>query len=160
MIRPANSKDVDELLRLEHACFDHDLLTRTDFRNALRAAKSLILVEDDGGSLAAYALLRMQGRKGHLLSLAVDPEQRRRGLGRALILAAEEAALARGARHMQLELREDNGAAAALYASLGYRHHGTWLAYYEDESDAHCMQKTLAGEPGAEPHNHVGFEIR
>lgn len=147
MIRSATTQDVDELLRLEHLCFEHDRLKRTDFRNALRAARSLVLVADDGERLAAYALLRMQGRLGHLLSLAVDPAARRRGLGRALIAAAEDAARTRGARHMQLELREDNGAAAALYESLGYRHHGTWLAYYEDESDAHRMQKTLAGEP-------------
>jgi len=149
MIRPATSKDVDELLRLENLCFEHDRLKRTDFRNALRAARSLVLVTDDGERLAAYALLKMQGRLGHLLSLAVDPEQRRRGLGRALIAAVEDAARTRGARHMQLELREDNGAAEALYKSLGYRHHGTWLAYYEDESDAHCMQKTLAEEAAA-----------
>ena len=146
MIRPAQSRDIDALLRLENACFEHDRLKRTDFRNALRASRSLLLVADDGDAIAAYALLKMQGRLGHLLSLAVDPEARRRGLGRALIAAAEEAARARGARHMQLELREDNGAAEALYESLGYRHHGTWLAYYEDESDAHCMQKALPEE--------------
>lgn len=147
MIRLATTQDVDELLRLEHLCFEHDRLKRTDFRNALRAARSLLLVHDGGDGLGAYALLRMQGRLGHLLSLAVDPEQRRRGLGRALILAVEDAARTRGARHMQLELREDNGAAQTLYRSLGYRHHGTWVAYYEDESDAHRMQKTLAEEP-------------
>ena len=146
MIRPAQSRDVDALLRLEQLCFEHDRLKRTDFRNALRASRSLLLVADDGDAIAAYALLKMQGRLGHLLSLAVDPEARRRGFGRALISAAEEAARARGARHMQLELREDNGAAEALYKSLGYRHHGTWLAYYEDDSDAHCMQKALPEE--------------
>ena len=79
----------------------------------------------------------------------MDPAARRRGFGRALIAAAEDETRSRGGRHMQLELREDNGAAEALYKSLGYRHHGTWLAYYEDESDAHCMQKTLAEEPAA-----------
>jgi len=146
MIRPANSKDVDELLRLENACFEHDRLSRTDFRNALRASRALLLVHSEGGRLTAYALLRMKGRQGHLHSLAVDPAARRGGLGRRLIAAAEAAARERGARHMQLELREDNGAAEALYASLGYRHHGTWLAYYEDESDAHCMQKDLAAD--------------
>jgi len=148
MICPATNKDIDELLRLENVCFEHDRLTRSDFRNALRASRSLLLVADGSTGLAAYALLRMKGRQGHLLSLAVDPQARRRGLARALIAAMEQAALARGARHMQLELREDNGAAEALYASLGYRHHGTWLAYYEDESDAHCMQKTL--DPAAQ----------
>ena len=144
MIRPAISKDVDELLRLENVCFEHDQLTRTDFRNALRASRALILVHAEAERLAAYALLRMKARQGHLQSLAVDPQARRRGLGRRLIAAAEAAARERGARHMQLELREDNGAAEALYQSLGYRHHGTWLAYYEDQSDAHCMQKELA----------------
>lgn len=147
MIRPANPQDVDELLRLEHACFEHDRLKRTDFRNALRAVRSVLLVVDSADGLAAYALLRMQGRLGHLLSLAVDPQARRQGHGRALIHAAEEAARSRGARHMQLELREDNASARALYSSLGYRQHGTWLAYYEDESDAHRMQKPLTEEP-------------
>jgi len=147
MIRPATSNDVDELIRLEQLCFEHDRLKRTDFRNALRAAKSLLLVVDDDGSLSAYALLRMQGRLGHLLSLAVDPQARRQGHGRALIQAVEDAARSRGARHMQLELREDNASARALYHSLGYRRHGTLLGYYEDQSDAHSMQKTLAEEP-------------
>lgn len=149
MIRPATAQDIDELLRLEHLCFEHDRLKRTDFRNALRSIRTLLLVEDDGGSVAAYALLRMQGRKGHLQSLAVDPAARRRGFGRALIAAAEDEARARGGRHMQLELREDNGAAETLYKSLGYRHHGTWVAYYEDQSDAHCMQKTLSAAADA-----------
>lgn len=148
MIRPATSKDVDELLRLENLCFEHDRLKRTDFRNALRASRAALLVSDSSDGLAAYALLRMKGRQGHLQSLAVDPAARRQGLARALIAAAEAAAQTFGARHMQLELREDNGAAEALYASLGYRHHGTWLAYYEDESDAHCMQKAL--DPASE----------
>ncbi|HET7175098.1 MAG TPA: ribosomal protein S18-alanine N-acetyltransferase [Gammaproteobacteria bacterium] len=147
MIRPATSKDVDELLRLENLCFEHDRLKRTDFRNALRASRALVLVHAEAERLSAYALLRMKGRQGHLQSLAVDPEARRQGLGRRLIAAVEEAALERGARHMQLELREDNGGAEALYRSLGYRHHGTWLSYYEDQSDAHCMQKTLAALP-------------
>ena len=146
MIRSATTKDIDQLLRLENACFEHDQLTRTDFRNALRASRALVLVYAEADRLAAYALLRMKGRQGHLQSLAVDPQARRRGLGRRLIAAVEEAARERGGRHMQLELREDNGAAEALYASLGYRHHGTWLAYYEDESDAHCMQKDLAAD--------------
>lgn len=146
MIRAAVNHDIDQLLRLENACFQHDRLSRTDFRNALRASRALVLVYAEADRLSAYALLRMQGRQGHLQSLAVDPQARRRGLGRRLIAAAEEAARERGARHMQLELREDNGAAEALYASLGYRHHGTWLAYYEDESDAHCMQKDLAAD--------------
>ena len=143
MIHPATSQKLDELIRLEKACFDHDRLTRTDFRRALRSIRSLVLVAEDGDQVLAYALLHVHGRKGHLQSLAVSPTARRKGLGRRLITAAEEAARARGAHHMQLELREDNGAAEALYTSLGYSHHGTWLAYYEDESDAHRMQKNL-----------------
>ena len=53
--------------------------------------------------------------------LAVAPRLRRKGLGRALMLAAFEAFTQRGAAHVDLKVREDNAPAIALYKSLGMR---------------------------------------
>ena len=53
--------------------------------------------------------------------LAVHPGARRRGLGRALMLAAFHAFQQRGATHVDLKVREENVAAQALYHSLGMR---------------------------------------
>lgn len=143
MIRPATERDIDALLPIEHRCFHHDRLTRLDFHRALKAKSAVLLIAEEGSAVLGYALLKIRGRQGHLESLAVDPDARRLGLGRALLTAAEEACLGRGARHMRLEIREDNPAAYALYQSLGYRQHGTWLEYYEDESDALRLRKVL-----------------
>jgi ribosomal protein S18 acetylase RimI-like enzyme len=50
--------------------------------------------------------------------LAVVPDARRRGIGRALMLTAFDAFTQRGAAHVDLKVREENAAAQALYASL------------------------------------------
>ena len=53
--------------------------------------------------------------------LAGHPAARRRGLGRALMLAVFQAFQQRGATHVDLKVREENAAAQALYHSLGMR---------------------------------------
>lgn len=53
--------------------------------------------------------------------LAVAPRMRKRGLGRALMLHAFNAFAVRGAQHVDLKVREDNGPAIGLYKSLGMR---------------------------------------
>lgn len=53
--------------------------------------------------------------------LAVAPRMRRQGLGRALMLTAFAEFKQRGARHVDLKVREDNAPALALYESLGMR---------------------------------------
>ena len=51
--------------------------------------------------------------------LAVHPRARRRGIGRALMLAAFHEFARRGAPHVNLKVGEDNANARALYHSLG-----------------------------------------
>jgi ribosomal protein S18 acetylase RimI-like enzyme len=53
--------------------------------------------------------------------LAVLPASRGRGIGRALLVAAEERARARGCCKLTLEVREDNQRARGLYHERGFR---------------------------------------
>jgi [ribosomal protein S18]-alanine N-acetyltransferase len=81
-----------------------------------------------------------------LLTVAVTPEARRRGVGASLVSAAGVTALSRGAASMHLEVAEDNLAARALYAKLGYEEAGRRQAYYAGEGgfvDAIVMKRTL-----------------
>ena len=81
-----------------------------------------------------------------LVTVAVVPEARRRGLGAALVTAAAAAALVRGAASMHLEVAETNTAARALYAKLGYEEAGRRHAYYGGEGgsiDAIVMRRML-----------------
>jgi len=81
-----------------------------------------------------------------VLTVAVVPEARRKGVGASLVTAAGVAALVRGAASMHLEVAEDNEAARALYRKLGYEEAGRRRAYYAGEGgsvDAIVMRRAL-----------------
>jgi ribosomal protein S18 acetylase RimI-like enzyme len=72
----------------------------------------------------------------HVEELYVVPERRGKGLGRALLEAAMEAARERGATHVELTTSEDDTEALALYESAGFtnregRPDGPVMLYYE-----------------------------
>ena len=104
-IRLARADDLDRLLALENACFEHDRLSRRSFRRFLTSETATCLVAERAGELAGYALVLYHGRTAlaRLYSMAVAPEQQGQGLGRALLEAAE-AALDQGTAVMRLEV--------------------------------------------------------
>src|SRR5690606_22873556 len=93
-LRPATLDDLDELLRLETACFATDRLSRRSFRRAITNPNAICLVSAAGGRLQGYALvaLRNNSRLARLYSIAVDPTCRGQRLGATLLSACETAA--------------------------------------------------------------------
>jgi ribosomal-protein-alanine N-acetyltransferase len=81
-----------------------------------------------------------------ILDVAVHPALRRRGIGRALMSDALDAARARAAVRLFLEVRRSNAAAIALYRSFGFYALGVRKRYYPDDEDA--VEMALALEPG------------
>lgn len=85
-----------------------------------------VLVEGDAG----FILGRAVAGEAELLTLAVAPEARRRGLGRKLVARFVYQARLRGAEAAFLEVAEDNAAARALYARCGFAESGRRRGYY------------------------------
>jgi ribosomal-protein-alanine N-acetyltransferase len=81
-----------------------------------------------------FVLARNAAGEAEILTLAVAPEARGRGLGRALLRAAIIRAQEMGAQVMFLEVGADNPHALALYAGLGFAKVGTRKAYYSTPS--------------------------
>ena len=77
-----------------------------------------------------FVLARVAGDEAEILTLAVDPKARGRGLGRALLQEAARHAALLGAQAMFLEVGIDNPAALALYAGLGFVRAGQRKAYF------------------------------
>lgn len=77
-----------------------------------------------------FLLFLLVGPDAELLTLAVHHAVRRRGVGRALVLAFLELAAAAGASQALLEVAEDNAAAQALYGGLGFTVTGRRKDYY------------------------------
>lgn len=77
-----------------------------------------------------FVLARVVLDEAEILTLAVAPAARRRGLGRRLTDAAADLAVARGATRLFLEVAEDNAPARALYAAAGFVEAGRRRGYY------------------------------
>lgn len=145
-VRSATIGDLNALLALEENAFSGDRLSRRSFRRAISSAgSSLLVAAGEGQSLLGYALLHLrQGtRLARLYSLAVSPQARGLGIGKALIQACEQKAIKKGKNLLRLEVSDVNKNAIALYRTMGYREFGHYDAYYEDQTDAIRMQKPL-----------------
>jgi [ribosomal protein S18]-alanine N-acetyltransferase len=68
---------------------------------------------------AGFLLAQVLFEDAEILTLGVLPAQRRAGHGRRLLRAAMAEAAGRGARHLRLEVAENNRGALGLYAALG-----------------------------------------
>ena len=77
-----------------------------------------------------FILLRAVVDEAEILTLAVHPGARRRGLGARLVSEAAAAAARRGAARLFLEVADDNAAARALYARAGFLEVGRRPGYY------------------------------
>jgi len=83
------------------------------------------------GRPRGMVLCRVVADEMEVLTLAVDPQARRQGLGTALATAALGAGRQAGATAAFLEVAVDNAAATALYAALGFRREGMRRGYYD-----------------------------
>ena len=88
-------------------------------------------------------LARVAADEAEVLTLAVDPEVRRQGLGRALLQQAMVTARRRGARALFLEVASGNGPGRALYAAAGFVTVGCRHGYYPGGSDALVLRQPL-----------------
>jgi [ribosomal protein S18]-alanine N-acetyltransferase len=86
-----------------------------------------LLIEGDAGFLLGRAV----AGEAELLTLAVAPEARRRGLGRKLVGRFLYQARLRGAERAFLEVAADNAAGIALYESAGFSRVGLRRGYYQ-----------------------------
>ncbi|MGR3757253.1 MAG: GNAT family N-acetyltransferase [Tranquillimonas sp.] len=116
----------DDLARLHAAAFDMPPPWPARAFEQLLALPGTFLIARDG----AFALGRVVLDESELLTLAVAPPLRRRGLGRTCLIAYEQGARQRGATLSHLEVAADNGPAIALYGARGYRQTGRRPGYY------------------------------
>ncbi|OYX58283.1 MAG: ribosomal-protein-alanine acetyltransferase [Brevundimonas subvibrioides] len=82
------------------------------------------------GEADGFVLIRTVADEAEILTLAVRPAARRKGLGARLLRAATVRAAAIGATRMFLEVAEDNAPARALYGALGFEAAGRRPRYY------------------------------
>ncbi len=101
------------------------------------------VVDNAVAASAGFLIARKAADEAELLTLGVAPACRRMGLGRALLHTAMAALRASGTKQLFLEVEEGNGAAVALYRSLGAVAVGRRPGYYEHGADAAMFSLAL-----------------
>lgn len=126
--RPMRAIDVPVVMDIERRAYDFPW-TDGIFRDCLAVGYRCHVVLQDG-MIAGYGVMTAAVGEAHILNLCVDPHQRRRGLGRALLNHLIEDARAAGATTLLLEVRPSNAAGIALYEQLGFKRIGMRKDYY------------------------------
>lgn len=116
------------------------------FADLLGQAGVFALAAGDQG----FILCRVVADEAEILTLAVRPEARRRGVGRVLVGAASATARGSGAERLFLEVAHDNASALALYRSVGFTEVGRRRAYYPRSDGTAADALVLAQKPGPE----------
>jgi ribosomal-protein-alanine N-acetyltransferase len=131
-IRSFEPEDIAAVARLEEILFPEPW-SEMMLRDELEAAGRTYLISADGTEIVGYGGVMLIGSDAHIMTLAVVPAARRRGVGSQLMLSLVDAAIAAGAEHLTLELRVSNEPARALYEKFGFAPVGIRPRYYRDE---------------------------
>ena len=141
----ANDKDIPAIAELEKMCFsapwsEKAILDTMSGENAI----FLVAKEDDAvcGYIGSYFVLD----EGYITNVAVNPEFRRRGIGKALVRELIEKGKEKNLSFWTLEVRESNFGAIALYASLGFENVGKRPKFYSNPVESADLMTCYIGK--------------
>ena len=141
----AGPSDLDGVLEVDRLSFPSPW-TRAMYEDALRQpATSFIVVARSGAArVAGYCSYRVVADEVQINNVAVRPDHRGKGIGRALVEAVLDHGRASGARTALLEVRRSNAAAQRLYLSMGFAEVGERPRYYaHPEEDALVLARNV-----------------
>lgn len=145
--------DLQTVVRINRLCLPENY-TDYFFVDLYQRFPETFLVAEENGKIVGYIMCRVETglsslgfggliRKGHVVSVAVLPDYRRKGVGEALVVKAMENMRLYKAKQCFLEVRTTNVAAVGLYKKLGFETTRTIRGYYADGEDAYVMTKKL-----------------
>jgi [ribosomal protein S18]-alanine N-acetyltransferase len=129
-IEPAASRDAEALADL-HARGFHRGWLREDFASYISGHDTPVYVACDARrKIAGFAMLRLAADEAELITIAVDPKWRKKGVGKALLRALFADLAMTPARKLFLEVAADNPAALRLYEGHGFTKVSERQGYY------------------------------
>ena len=160
-VRIAEPGDAQAIAEMSRDHIESGLGWRYDPANiqrAMRRRESVVLAASERPTyvagrrpaLAGFAIMDFGDERAHLVLLAVQPAQRRRGIGRRLVEWLIESALTAGMASVHLELRADNAAGRRFYRALGFSETVLMPRYYDGREAAMRMIRVLRA-PGPLP---------
>jgi len=149
-IREFRPSDLERVVWINRTCLPENY-SPTFFMSHHYQYPRAFLVAEVNGEVVGYIMCRVElglsnlkfglAKKGHIISIAVLPQYRRRGIGETLMRKAMEAMKSYGATEYYLEVRVSNVPAISLYKKLNYSIVKRIPGYYLDGEDAYVMAR-------------------
>jgi ribosomal protein S18 acetylase RimI-like enzyme len=129
-IRIAVTADVSAMVSVINAAFGIEGFLEGERTNRAQLAEMMkkgifLLGHDPSGALIASVYAEIRGSRGYFGMLAVDPRYQRKGVGRAMVEAAEDHCRKQGCTDMDLTVLSLRPELPPLYRKLGYLDTGT-----------------------------------
>lgn len=145
--------DLQNVMQINRVCLPENY-TDFFFMDLHQRFPETFIVAEEDGKIAGYIMCRIEVglsnygfggliRKGHVVSIAVLPQYRRKGIAQTVITRALEGMQYYKAKQCFLEVRVTNEAGISLYKKLGFEVTRTINGYYSDGEDAYVMTKRL-----------------
>ncbi len=128
-LRFATPDDAEALEAVHARAFDCGWKA-ADIVRLMQVMGGFAVVSEDERGVTGFVLARLMAQEAEVLTLAVAPWARRKGLATALIDAAAAHAALRGAETVFLEVASDNASALGLYQGAGFERVGMRRGYY------------------------------
>jgi ribosomal-protein-alanine N-acetyltransferase len=130
IIAPMRTKDLKGVLRIEEAVFPQPWSRRLFVEELSQRTSRAYRAAWVGRSIVGFAGQMFVHDESHVNNIAVDPPWQGRSLGAIILIDLVRTALARGARHLTLEVRVGNDPAISLYQRFGLAPVGVRRNYY------------------------------
>lgn len=135
---------INDVLRIELESFPDYPYDKKVFLALYYYQPELFIVAECDSKIVGYACgFISKNGCGHLASIAVDKQHRKRGIGSMLLVSFEEKVSSLGLRCIELEVSEDNVEAIRFYEKRGYKFLKVLPNYYPDGKNALFMRKTI-----------------
>ena len=128
-------RDLDGVMAIEEVSFPTPWSRGMFVEDFPRDFSDTLVAEGAAGEVLGYAVCWTIAGESHLLNLAVRPERRGRGIGRALLAECVRRSARAGASRMFLEVRAANEDALRLYRRMGVVFRGIRKGYYTDTGE-------------------------
>jgi [ribosomal protein S18]-alanine N-acetyltransferase len=144
-IHPLTEKHLKEVMRVNLRCFKKgENYTKHTFSYLLNEPTTLSYrVSAAEEEIVGFIFVMTSQGTGHVTTVGVAPEHRRRGLAQKMLRHIEEALRKREIATVSLEVRVSNIVAQSLYRGLGYTIVQRLNNYYNNGEDAFLMVKSL-----------------
>jgi ribosomal-protein-alanine N-acetyltransferase len=150
-------RDMPAVLAIESQSFEFSW-TEDDFIRCLRQRNCIGMVAEQDDQVVGFMIYELHKNRLHILNFAVASENRRQGVGKAMVGKLLSKLSHERRNRIMLEVRETNLDAQLFFKQIGFRAVSVLRDFYDDsDEDAYLMQfrYRATAEELADPTNRI-----